>query len=650
LKEWVIERSSVPELGSNGHASLEHDTHRQVALWWQEVETAAAGKRLPRARRFLRWILAVRPDDEEAWLRLADLASSQQAQVAYLQQAYSFHPRSIRVQSALRQARAQQLEAAARELVYQPIGVRRLPGSVANGSAARTQADRQHQLRPRLRSLANPQTWTMVARSAPVWLAFLVPLVAYVLTACSTVYNLDSAELSTAAYVLGIVRATGYPLYLLLGKAFTFLLPLGDVGFRLNVMSALCAAGSIALLYQLLWRLTRQRAAALAASLLFAFSYYFWAQAVVAEVYALQALLMAALLLVLLAWEARRSDRLLAVFGLLYGLCFGNHMSTVLLAPGIALFLLAVEGRALFRPKRLVLLLLPFLAGISVYLYLPLRYLAQPPFNYAGHYDSQGAFIPLDLTQPTNLWWLISGQGFQNLMFDYSPAELVKEIGQAAYWLWGNFLGIGLIPGIMGAWIQARKKPRYFALFGAIFLANVAFFVNYRVVDKVVMFVPAYLVWAVWVGEGFAWLIAWVQAQRHAANRSPAWGWALASLAVVALVVNWPLVNVHGDTRARDRAEAALAQAAPNAIILGWWTSAPPMRYLQLVEKCRPDVLVINRFLIGADDMYALIDHSLGTRAVYVMELDDGLVNVYRPSPVGPMYQLAPRELAEASP
>jgi hypothetical protein len=121
-------------------------------------------------------------------------------------------------------------------------------------------------------------------------------------------------------------------------------------------------------------------------------------------------------------------------------------------------------------------------------------------------------------------------------------------------------------------------------------------------------------------------------------------------LMVVPLFVNWPLVNVHNDTRARDLAQAALSEAGPQAIIFGWWTSAPSIHYLQMVENQRPDVLVINRFLIGADDMYALIDRSLGQRPVYVMELDEGLIGAYQPEPIGPMFELTPRKLAGVEP
>jgi hypothetical protein len=636
------------------HTPSQNNVTEERRRWWQEAEIAASRGRFPRARRFLRWVLVAEPDDEEAWLRLARLASSQAAQLVYLRKAYAFHPSSSRVQAALRQARAQQLESTIGPLAPRPIGIRRLPVRTKDRirwSKSRWLRFFTHAALGRVRSLASRRTLARLAGSLPVWSAFLLPLLVYLLTACSTVYNLDSAEFSAAAHTLGLVRATGYPLYLLLGKAFSLLLPFGDVGFRLNVMSGACAAGTVVFLYHLLRRLIRQQAAALAASLLFAFSYYFWAQAVVAEVYTLHTLLLAALLLMLLHWETSRSDGLLAVFGLLYGLSLANHMGAILLAPGLATFLLIVAGRELWRPKRILLLLVPFVAGLGTYLYIPLRYLDNPAFNYVGHYDATGRFIPLNLTRISNVWWLISGQGFRNLMFGYTLAELPGQVGQAAHWLWGNFLGIGLIPGLLGIWSQARNKPRYLALLGLIFVTNSIFFINYRVVDKAAMFVPSYLVWIVWVGEGYAWLIRWVQGWRREERRpSPVWAWGLVALAAVALTVNWPLVNVRHDTRARDRAHAALREASPNAIIFGWWTSAPPMHYLQLVEEQRPDVLVINRFLIDADEMYALIDLSLGQRPVYVMELDEGLIGAYQPVPVGPMFQLTPRERAEAGP
>lgn len=112
---------------SLGHLSSEGDALQQVAAWWHEAEAAARSNRLPRARRFLRWILACCPEDEEAWLWLARFASSQAARMAYLRQAYAFHPNSGRVQALLRQARSRQLELAVGDLKGERFLLRCLP-------------------------------------------------------------------------------------------------------------------------------------------------------------------------------------------------------------------------------------------------------------------------------------------------------------------------------------------------------------------------------------------------------------------------------------------------------------------------------------------------------------------------------------------
>ena len=97
--------------------SLQDNGARQITDWWNEAERAVHAGHVPRARRFLRWILAIRPDDEEAWLWLARLASDPRQQLAYLRQAYAFHPNSRRTAIALREARGRQLESAVPDLL-----------------------------------------------------------------------------------------------------------------------------------------------------------------------------------------------------------------------------------------------------------------------------------------------------------------------------------------------------------------------------------------------------------------------------------------------------------------------------------------------------------------------------------------------------
>lgn len=113
----------------------------RIAAWWDEAEIALHESNLPRARRYLRWILAVRPDDEEAWLCLAELAPTQREQLAYLRQAYSFNPDSQRTMQALRRARIQQLESSVDELVARPAALGCLPDHRQPGNGnGRTEA------------------------------------------------------------------------------------------------------------------------------------------------------------------------------------------------------------------------------------------------------------------------------------------------------------------------------------------------------------------------------------------------------------------------------------------------------------------------------------------------------------------------------
>ncbi len=113
----------------------------------------------------------------------------------------------------------------------------------------------------------------------------------YVQTLAPTVDTGDGPELATAVLTLGVPHPTGYPLYMLIGQLWTRALPLGDPAWRLNLLSALCAALAVALLAGSTARLTRSALAGWLAGGLLAFSPLLWSQATVVEVYALHLVL-----------------------------------------------------------------------------------------------------------------------------------------------------------------------------------------------------------------------------------------------------------------------------------------------------------------------------------------------------------------------
>src|SRR5437899_12553099 len=98
-------------------------------------------------------------------------------------------------------------------------------------------------------------------------LAALLFLLYYALEACPTSYVGDSGELVTAVHLLGIPHPPGAPLYVLLGKLWTLLVPAGSVAWRMSLFSAIFAAGSCGLLYRLCRRIGLAPVAGLLATL-----------------------------------------------------------------------------------------------------------------------------------------------------------------------------------------------------------------------------------------------------------------------------------------------------------------------------------------------------------------------------------------------
>ena len=495
----------------------------------------------------------------------------------------------------------------------------------------------------------------------PALAAFSLPLLLYWLTAAPTIYNLDSAELTTAVATNGLMRATGYPLYLLLGKLWSWL-PLGaDIGQRMNLFSAFCGALTILLGERILRRMGASAWARFAGLGLLASAHYFWALSLIAEVYTLHTALMAGAILALMRWTEAPGPLRLALPVFLVALSMANHAATVLLVPGCIWFVLAHHPQEMGKPRVLAAGAGALLLGASVYLLLPLRYATNPAFNYAGLYDAAGVFHPTNLHTWAGFWQLISGQTFAGQMFGYRLAELGPQLSAYAGQLWLAFFAIGIGPGLAGMAVLWRRDWRLSGALALMFLANAIFYVNYRVVDKDTMFLPTYLIFALWVGVGYQWLRGWVSASAQGTGEPPDprfWRLRLdllvplVAVAAVILAVgsNWQRVDLSADWTTREQSEAILAQVEPNALVFGWWDTVPALQYLQLVEGRRPDVTVINRFLIRPEAMNQLILTAVGKRPVYINNPSIALLRETAATAAGPLYRLEPHPSGSESP
>ena len=500
--------------------------------------------------------------------------------------------------------------------------------------------------------------WSARINAPPALIAFAV----YLRTLEPGVTGLDSAELATGAYTLGIVHPTGYPLYLLLGKLF-ILLPIRSVAYRLNLMSAVFAALTVWLLARLIERITHRRWTAWLGAGALGFSASFWSLAVVAEVYTLHAFLLALLLLLLERWLASDSDGWLVAAIFVYGLNLTNHVSSILFAPAIAW--LVVRRTGFRRTLRLVPKVLPvFLLGLSFYLYLPLRDMAGVPLNYVR------AYYGVDLRTASGLWWMISGKAYRLFAFVYDLPGYIGEWGVFGAQLVRSFTPLGVLLGMLGLGHLLRRRHALAVPSLLVFLLTVAFFAGYGVVDKATMFLAAHLVWALWLAVGAVSALAWLS---HILHRLPSGRRVVVRVAQASLLLavvltgclNFPWMDRSDHYGSEVMARQVLESLEPDAMVVGTWSSAVVLEYLQVVEGLRPDVEIFNRSRFEVAEYYrhwkegvppaeilarvqdgvrAIFEAAAQKRSLYGVEYDPMLASAYEYRPMGAVFQLVPRQ------
>ena len=399
----------------------------------------------------------------------------------------------------------------------------------------------------------------------------------------------DSGDLITAAATLGVAHPPGYPTYLLLARLCQ-LIPLGDLAWRTTLLSALAAALAAAVAARIVRDLLADRSwraavAALLAALALGLAPVVWSQAVVAEVYALNALLTAALLRFSLqssraagqpAPPATWADRLRA---LVAGLALGNHLTIALL---VVLWLVAIAAHAprgtrlrAFRSR-----LAWVGAGLLVYLYLPLRAAAHPPVNWGDPHDWEG------------FWWTVSGQAYRELAFGLPPGLLPGRVTAWAGLLVGQFGWAGLALGCFGLLYGTASSRWFIWLSAAAAAAYSAFAIAYNTADSYAYLIPAYLIFAIWIGLGTHRLLGLVEARSRR-------GAVLVAIGLAGLLA-WPIpatarqVDASQDRRAIAFATRVLAAAPHGAIVI---TASDrdtfPLWYYHYALGQRSDIAVV---------------------------------------------------------
>ena len=465
-------------------------------------------------------------------------------------------------------------------------------------------------------------------------------------TAAPGVLDGDFGEFQTNVYLLGVSH-TGYPLYFLLAKLWTLLMPVGSIAYRVNVFSGLFGALTLVMLLFTLRTLGVSLIVALFASVLFGVSRVQWSQAVIPDVYTLNSFFIVLVLWLAILWRMGRVP--LWWLALAFGFSLTHHRTMIMLAPALGLFVLWGGGRKVFEPRTLVKTIAALLLPLLLYAYVPLR----GSSDVGVEYHAEG-FADMILASNVSVWMRFGPPGFLWERFTQVYLALLVE----------QFTPVGIVFGLVGIVTLALKRvPRDFPatlpprqllwLIGLAHLGETVFAIPFWVIDSEIFFIPSYLTFLFFVALGVGWVwerlesLARSPQERNdiygpgaeiASSQKPllamtdsrstlqklVLGVATVGLAVWAGFVLWtnlPRNDQSWNDEVQARWQEILAQPLEeNATFIGPWEDFTPLEYFQYVEGVRRDlkrekvVLYQDQVpIVNQGDLVALANKLMGS-------------------------------------
>ncbi|HEY9721954.1 MAG TPA: DUF2723 domain-containing protein [Oscillatoriaceae cyanobacterium] len=462
---------------------------------------------------------------------------------------------------------------------------------------------------------ASPSRLTTIG--APL-LVLALALWAYRQTLLPGVGVWDTAEFQAVPYLLGIMHATGYPFYTLVGKLASCW-PTGSIAWRMNWFSALSAALAAAALTRAAMRLGVGWIPATAAGLALAFDAAFWQTADGADPHTLQTLLHVLIFSQAIAWTQTRRLRDLAVLALLSGFALANHLLFTLIVPALALLILLVEPALLKRPKSLAALVGCLLPGLACFAYLPLRARQNPPLDY-GRPTDWPHFRKLVLGEQFH-----QDMGFLNLSgLESFLVQLYRIPDLVASWLTPTGMIAAFALALVGLGVLARRNWRlaiFFLAAGLVPLYVACTWIDGGIERYFFTTTAVLLLLAALGAQGI------LDSLRHIPVR-----WASRALAGVLLLAllagplmlmrqNWLACDRHTERGGQQFADAVYSRLKPDAVILTVWIDSTPLWYTHFVEGRRPDVTILDESNVITGNYGSMNDAIaawLGKRPVYL--------------------------------
>lgn len=313
------------------------------------------------------------------------------------------------------------------------------------------------------------------------WILLILVFTVYLKTSCPEVYTADCGEMVATSYVLGIPHPTGYSMYCQLNRFMAMSCPLSNIAHRSAILSALFAAAAVMCFYLFLAEFFSM-AASVFGALLLAFSFTFWSQANIQEVYAMHVFFLCLLLMIAGRLYHRFSARTFMCFAFVLGLALTHHLLTAFAVP--ALLLLSAGPK--FRRLRLFAAHLPAAVclgglGLSALLYFPVRSSENCAIRWLVCHTWSGFKFHVTGEQFRNMMFNVSLEGYKSNTLSYMD-KLVNQTTIIPLLL----AGVGCI------WLFTFR--RRFVWVNILYFFTVAFFfLGYRIIDIEVYYIQSYL-------------------------------------------------------------------------------------------------------------------------------------------------------------
>jgi len=468
----------------------------------------------------------------------------------------------------------------------------------------------------------------------------LAAFIVYLFTLAPSVVQIDSGELATVQATLGIAHPTGYPLFTIAGYLFSLIpLPFTKI-YQLNILAALyCSAGVSVFVYttklvldnfksfsytkaihvkssgkkkksQQDQKIITSQAPSLSeieivilsisGGLILAFSQTFWMQSTSVEVYSLHILLINTIILFLLKaylYNLRNKERndlkSWLIFSIFLALGFTNHMTTLLILPGVAYLFFAKNKLNAGSLKKIFLMLLIFFALlILIYSYLPIRASQNPLLNWGN---------PTDLEK---IFRHISGKQYQVWLFASGEAAK-KQLVHFLETLPGEFyIAILLsIAGLFTSYIYARK---FFVFLLIIFLSTVLYSINYDINDIDSYFILAY------ISLSFFAVFGLLKIYQSFKNKLMITVSISLLLILVEFGFNFSKVDQNDVYTYEDYTRAILNSLTEGSTIFSyqWDYFISASYYFRYVENYRNDVAIVDKEILRRSWYYNQLDHN----------------------------------------